>query len=111
MELNYTKKDWKKYNAVQLGITLQETFLVQAGDCQIIVNKINRGQDKTVTKEEAEANARLVAAAPKLLKAVLATKDFFDDMPKGQFANVVCNVGLMNDMFVGIEDALKGIEE
>jgi hypothetical protein len=53
------------------------------------------------------ANAKLIAAAPDLLEAVKATKAFFDDMPKGQFAKITCDIGLMNEMFLSIEQSLK----
>lgn len=57
------------------------------------------------------ANAKLISAAPELLDAVQKTMAFFDDMPKGQFGKIVCDVGLMNDMFIAISNAIKKATE
>jgi hypothetical protein len=57
--------------------------------------------------ETEQANARLIASAPDLLEALQTTKKFFDKMPKGQFGKIVCDIGLMNDMFIQMEMALK----
>jgi len=56
------------------------------------------------------ADAKLIAAAKDLLEAVKSTQEFFDDMPKGQFGRIVCNVGLMNQMFINISNAIKKAE-
>ena len=52
------------------------------------------------TDEECDYWGSLIAAAPELLEAVQLWRQFFDDMPKGQFANISCDIGLMNDAFI-----------
>ncbi len=63
------------------------------------------------SKEEMHANSKLIASAPELLEAVIATQAFFDDMPKGQFGKLVLDVGLMNDMFIALAKSLKKATE
>lgn len=50
--------------------------------------------------EEAEANARLIAAAPELLESVKLFLQFFDEMPKGQLGKIVCDIGILNQAFI-----------
>jgi len=65
------------------------------------------GEHNGYPREQKLADAKLISAAPELLDACMATKAFFDDMPKGQFGKIVCNIGLMNDMFIALENATK----
>lgn len=57
-----------------------------------------------------EADARLIAAAPDLLAAVTLFQRFFDEMPKGQFGKICCDVGLMNDAFIASGRALAKVK-
>lgn len=108
MEFKGTKGGWKKYNAVQLGVTLSDTFIVKAGDCQIIVNKVNLRQEEIIPKEEAEANAKLIAAAPELLEALQEMMNQFEDVLKSSGnANLVPEFKCFQKSQQAIEKALK----
>lgn len=60
-------------------------------------------------EDEAVDWLRLVRAvnchAP-LVQALLLWRKFFDEMPKGQFHRIVCNIGTMNDAFIAMDKAL-----
>ncbi len=87
------------------------------GNWKVVDHDISRNLRKIYTDKDiliastsninTEANAKLISAAPDLLKAVEATLAFFDDMPKGQFGGIVCDIGLMNQMFLDISSAMK----
>lgn len=51
----------------------------------------------TITKEETEANARLIAVAPELLKAVQLANEFLDSLPEGWLGKTTGDVGALND--------------
>lgn len=61
-------------------------------------------------EDENLANAKLIAAAPDLLEALQIWMRFFDEMPKGQFGKIVCDIGLMNDGFIKTRQAIKKAE-
>jgi hypothetical protein len=45
-------------------------------------------------------------AAPDLLQALKTWMRFFDEMPKGQFGKISCDIGLMNDGFIQSKRAI-----
>jgi hypothetical protein len=47
-----------------------------------------------------ERVASLEAERDALREAVTLWLRFFDEMPKGQFGKIVCDIGLMNDAFI-----------
>lgn len=101
--VKHTEGEWK-----ESGVTSDTRIL----DNKYICNVISPGYGLVAdafgrTKEEAQVNAKLIAASKEMLEAVKATKAFFDDMPKGQFGKLVCDVGLMNDMFLAMSKALS----
>lgn len=63
-----------------------------------------------VRDKYALGNARLIAASPRLVKAVRLFQRFFDEMPKGQFGNISCDIGLMNDAFLASRAATDQVE-
>lgn len=69
---------------------------------------------KMSSKDRVEYAQRIVKAMNmhnELIEVIKTTKDFFDSMPKGQFGKISCDVGLMNDMFLGISKVLKQAEQ
>ena len=77
----------------------------------------NESQDKAnaeliceafnVANETGKTPRQLADENKELLEAVLSTQKFFDDMPKGQFGNLVFDFGLMNDMFINIRKSIN----
>lgn len=65
------------------------------------------GEGFGTTTETADANARLIAAAPDLLEALQIWMQFFDEMPKGQLGKISCDIGLLNDGFIKSARAIK----
>lgn len=57
-----------------------------------------------------KTNACLISAAPELLKATKLFQRFFDEMPKGQFGKMSCDIGLMNDAFLASAAAIAKTE-
>lgn len=43
---------------------------------------------------------RQAQLAAEAVEAVVLFQRFFDEMPKGQFGKICCDVGLMNDAFI-----------
>jgi len=69
----------------------------------IINSTVNPALRHKASKVTAPLLAEIIdreTAAPELLEAVKLWRQFFDDMPKGQFANISCDIGLMNDAFI-----------
>ncbi len=85
METKHTPGPWE---AIGLDIRNQD-------DTNIVSLKYEENNT-----DEVEANARLMAAAPDLLEALQIWIRFFDEMPEGQFGNICCDIGLMNDGFI-----------
>jgi hypothetical protein len=50
--------------------------------------------------------AHLLAASREMRDSLLIWKEFFDSMPKGQFARISCDIGLMNDGFITMKSSL-----
>lgn len=53
--------------------------------------------------------AHILAAAPQALAACNLWQSFFDEMPKGQFGKISCDIGLMNDAFIENRKALRKV--
>lgn len=67
--MSHTKDEWKVFNLTDV---FTDTDKLGKGDIQICdcnVHKVILETDKELSLEEAEANARLIAAAPDLLEA------------------------------------------
>jgi hypothetical protein len=64
-----------------------------------------------VANETGYTPRQLADQKAELLKAVEASKAFWDDMPKGRMGKIVFNVGLMNDMFIKMESSIKNATE
>ena len=84
---NLGDKDMKIITYTERVLQLEDEGLTTS-DAQIVA-------DVEVLK--AHANADLVAD---LLEALKIWMQFFDDMPKGQFGKISCDIGLMNDGFI-----------
>lgn len=69
------------------------------------IASFSRG-DEQITDED-KANAKLIAAAPELLKALELMQRFWDEMPKGQLGKIVCDIGILNEAFIQTKAALK----
>lgn len=101
MKTSHTPSEWE----VESYSTLENSLAIIGGG--ITIANISCLNQPDIVKRK---NAELIAAAPKLLKAVKATQAFFDDMPKGQFGKLALDVGLMNEMFLSISASLKDLE-
>lgn len=52
------------------------------------------------SKRNPEADARLIAAAPEMLEALISWLQFWDSMPRGQLGRIVCNLDFFNEAFL-----------
>lgn len=82
-----------------------EGFNIRVNDqlCYTLRNKA----ETQISAHELRANTYLLAAAPDLLEALQLFVQFFDEMPKGQLGNIVCDIGLLNDSFIKSSKAIK----
>jgi len=62
------------------------------------------------TPKEAEANARLIAAAPELLEALRLHLEFLKSLPRGWLGKTSGDVGALNDAYLAGNRALAKVE-
>lgn len=58
-----------------------------------------------------EADGRLIAAAPALLKSIKLWLAFMDSLPEGWLAHTTADIGLLNDAYLKSHAVLKEIGE
>jgi len=80
MNTKYTPGPWLVYN--DMGIAAHKGIDSHSGKSIVLVGiGGSYGGVRGATKEEAEANARLIACAPELLEALKAAIDYINNCP------------------------------
>lgn len=71
----------------------------------------NESASSGLSMAEHEANAKLMSQSPLLFEAVQLWLRFFDEMPKGQFGKIACDIGLMNQAFLKSREAVAKVTD
>lgn len=118
MTTSHTPGPWiDKSNALRGRIIGADglTICAVASNCkrpskEVLANMALIADAGTVAAETGLTPRQLADQRAELLKVVKLWQAFFDTMPKGQFAKVSCDVGLMNEAFITTARAIAHAE-
>ena len=82
----HTNGPWKFIDATKVaGMQFAPKCVIKAGDKHIADFSWNDNSPWFPTKDESQANARLIACAPDLLEALQECEEYFDDRADAEY--------------------------
>lgn len=87
METKFTKGQWA-LDICERANGEHDISIVSRRECKLICDMKKYASHAPIENEEYEANAKLIAAAPELLKALIEVKLWLEDMKLPRLINV-----------------------